>query len=305
MAGEYFDTDDEDEDDDDWQRGHRPGESSITDPLWSDAGDHTLEEEEEPVSDDEDAGGQRRSSFGGPITDGDNLTPMPLDASRDGQASYGFPSGPSAPDHRQTTDSSEPSPVVSPRSSAVLPSSLSASPNVASGSLRPDIHFALPAVSPRQLRETSERTPLLTSGGAEHPRHLSVSLSRRASAISHRSTDSATGGRQGGQSGFSTRTRRGSIGTINTIKQLGKRSKLAAGTSTFGQTVRLLAHLILSPELSSLTSVCVLPSLAQLFNAIACLVGVGLLSEALAFSYAGWVGGTALLLYFAFLTNHT
>lgn len=50
------------------------------------------------------------------------------------------------------------------------------------------------------------------------------------------------------------------------------------GTSTYGQT---------------------------LFNTVAVLVGVGLLSESLAFYYAGWIMGTVLLVYFALLTNYT
>jgi len=42
-----------------------------------------------------------------------------------------------------------------------------------------------------------------------------------------------------------------------------------------------------------------------LFNAVAVLVGVGLLSMPLAFSYAGWIGGTIMLLGFSYLTCHT
>ena len=43
----------------------------------------------------------------------------------------------------------------------------------------------------------------------------------------------------------------------------------------------------------------------QLFNAIAVLVGIGLLSLPLAFAYAGWIGGTILLFGFAFITCYT
>jgi len=42
-----------------------------------------------------------------------------------------------------------------------------------------------------------------------------------------------------------------------------------------------------------------------MFNAIAVLVGIGVLSEPLAFAYAGWIGGTALLIFFGFVTNYT
>ncbi|KDQ09240.1 hypothetical protein BOTBODRAFT_37148 [Botryobasidium botryosum FD-172 SS1] len=50
------------------------------------------------------------------------------------------------------------------------------------------------------------------------------------------------------------------------------------GTSTFGQT---------------------------LFNSIAILLGVGLLSEPLAYSYAGWIGGTLLLSFYGWLCCYT
>ncbi|KAJ9111124.1 hypothetical protein QFC19_001323 [Naganishia cerealis] len=42
-----------------------------------------------------------------------------------------------------------------------------------------------------------------------------------------------------------------------------------------------------------------------MFNAIAVLVGIGVLSEPLAFRYAGWIGGTLLLLAFGVVTNYT
>ncbi|WWD07224.1 hypothetical protein V865_005321 [Kwoniella europaea PYCC6329] len=42
-----------------------------------------------------------------------------------------------------------------------------------------------------------------------------------------------------------------------------------------------------------------------LFNATAVLVGIGLLSMPLAFVYAGWIGGTVMLLSFGWLTCHT
>ncbi|RSH87168.1 hypothetical protein EHS25_003659 [Saitozyma podzolica] len=43
----------------------------------------------------------------------------------------------------------------------------------------------------------------------------------------------------------------------------------------------------------------------QLFNAVAVLVGIGLLSLPLAFAYAGWIAGTMMLVGFAALTCHT
>ncbi|WWD20902.1 hypothetical protein CI109_105380 [Kwoniella shandongensis] len=42
-----------------------------------------------------------------------------------------------------------------------------------------------------------------------------------------------------------------------------------------------------------------------LFNATAVLVGIGLLSLPLAFAYAGWIGGTAMLVIFGWLTCYT
>jgi len=54
--------------------------------------------------------------------------------------------------------------------------------------------------------------------------------------------------------------------------------KPPAGHSTFGQT---------------------------LFNSIAILLGIGMLSEPLAFAYAGWIGGTLLLVGYGFITCYT
>ncbi|KAG2350551.1 hypothetical protein BDR05DRAFT_954654 [Suillus weaverae] len=42
-----------------------------------------------------------------------------------------------------------------------------------------------------------------------------------------------------------------------------------------------------------------------LFNSIAILLGVGMLSEPLAFAYAGWIGGTALIVFMGFLNCYT
>ncbi|CAE6456113.1 unnamed protein product [Rhizoctonia solani] len=42
-----------------------------------------------------------------------------------------------------------------------------------------------------------------------------------------------------------------------------------------------------------------------LFNAIAILLGVGMLSEPLAFAYAGWIGGFVLIAFYGFLTCYT
>lgn len=42
-----------------------------------------------------------------------------------------------------------------------------------------------------------------------------------------------------------------------------------------------------------------------LFNSIGVLIGIGLLSMPLAFSYAGWIGGAFLVIAFSALTCHT
>ncbi|KAG8856309.1 hypothetical protein FRB96_006460 [Tulasnella sp. 330] len=54
--------------------------------------------------------------------------------------------------------------------------------------------------------------------------------------------------------------------------------RIQGGTSTFGQT---------------------------LFNSIAILLGIGMLSCPLGFAYAGWFGGTVLMIFFGFLTCYT
>ncbi len=45
--------------------------------------------------------------------------------------------------------------------------------------------------------------------------------------------------------------------------------------------------------------------LFQLFNSIAILLGFGMLSEPLAFSYAGWVGGTMLIISYGLITCYS
>jgi solute carrier family 32 (vesicular inhibitory amino acid transporter) len=43
----------------------------------------------------------------------------------------------------------------------------------------------------------------------------------------------------------------------------------------------------------------------QLFNSTAILLGIGMLSEPLAFAYAGWVMGTVLIIFYGFITCYT
>jgi solute carrier family 32 (vesicular inhibitory amino acid transporter) len=67
------------------------------------------------------------------------------------------------------------------------------------------------------------------------------------------------------------------------------------GQSTFSQTVSLVFILtmfaILTPD--------------QLFNATGLLLGIGMLSEPLAFSYAGWICGTLLIVLYGSITCYT
>ncbi|KAI0961460.1 hypothetical protein AcV7_000553 [Taiwanofungus camphoratus] len=62
------------------------------------------------------------------------------------------------------------------------------------------------------------------------------------------------------------------------LRPAGKPTKVSSGQSTFGQT---------------------------LFNAIAILLGIGMLSEPLAFAYAGWIGGTLIIVFYGLITCYT
>lgn len=65
------------------------------------------------------------------------------------------------------------------------------------------------------------------------------------------------------------------------------------GKSTFGQTVSL--NLLNKDRVDP----------AKLFNSVAILVGVGILSVSLAFSYAGWLMGTILIIFYGFISCYT
>lgn len=90
------------------------------------------------------------------------------------------------------------------------------------------------------------------------------------------------------------------------------------GESTNGQTVRPPCGKITRPRpiqfsypiICPVVGQCTYQSIhsiltTQLFNAVAVLVGIGLLSLPLAFAYAGWIGGTFLLFGFAYITCYT
>lgn len=67
------------------------------------------------------------------------------------------------------------------------------------------------------------------------------------------------------------------------------------GKSTYGQTVSRRKNYLLQEIFN----------IGQLFNCIAVLLGIGMLSEPLAFAYAGWLWGTVLIIFFGFVTCYT
>ena len=310
-GGEYYDTSaEEDEDgevdeDEEWDEGdhrdRRGEDGSIIDPTWSESevGGRRGGEETPDIrdSDDEDT---RKTSFGGtddasstgrrapPLAtrltadsggSDDLLTPVPGREGRGGgsrpnwnrQTSYGFttPSGslrqPSVPLRATSPGSRASSRPPSPTSVANENLSSILSPPALSPNTNTP-HFA-PALSPSRTHpKHDELTPLVSHRTSDLPSTLSTSNARRASGISHRSLDSR----------MSRTMLNGRKGSLISLRK--KIRGHEPGTSTYGQT---------------------------LFNTVAVLIGVGLLSESLAFYYAGWVMGTVLLVYFALLTNYT
>lgn len=69
------------------------------------------------------------------------------------------------------------------------------------------------------------------------------------------------------------------------------------GKSTFGQTVSFKHSCSIGRRIDR--------GHLKLFNAIAVLLGIGMLSEPLAFAYAGWIGGMALMIFYGFITCYT
>ncbi|CAE6428329.1 unnamed protein product [Rhizoctonia solani] len=122
---------------------------------------------------------------------------------------------------------------------------------------------------------TSPRSILREPGSvASSPDERRLLLASKVPSYSDNTSDSR--GRPRGQTFASTAsplTRRLSI--------IGRRKSISRpprGSSSYGQT---------------------------LFNAIAILLGVGMLSEPLAFAYAGWIGGFMLITFYGFLTCYT
>lgn len=125
-----------------------------------------------------------------------------------------------------------------------------------------------PVVAPTRLPAPGvpqERTPLI----------------RKANSLSIPTTKKGYGSTEGKQKSR-TRTKPPSkirpLEPIQKAREVGPVKLPPVGRSTFGQT---------------------------LFNAIATLLGVGMLSEPLAFAYAGWGCGTILLISYAWLTCYT
>lgn len=142
-------------------------------------------------------------------------------------------------------------------------------------------------IGPKDLGET---TPLL-SFKASQP--VSPTSPREAKPTDEEDRDAARARRR------SSVLRRLSVeARRRTTHGLRRLSEASRGDSTDGQTVSAP----LSPS-----STCVIARIAhaKLFNAVAVLLGIGVLSLPLAFAYAGWVAGTAMLMGFAWLTCHT
>ncbi|CCM00944.1 uncharacterized protein FIBRA_02991 [Fibroporia radiculosa] len=126
--------------------------------------------------------------------------------------------------------------------------------------------FQTPTIS---IQKAEERTPLLG-------KRLSVSYAETPIRSTHESSLTAT-------HTVSTATAR-RMSQLSARKighdhhQTHGKAKMPSGHSTFGQT---------------------------LFNAIAILLGIGMLSEPLAFALAGWVGGTLIVAFYGLVTCYT
>ncbi|GJE86038.1 amino acid transporter [Phanerochaete sordida] len=150
-------------------------------------------------------------------------------------------------------------------------------------------------IPPRPARHDTEDTIVPRAASPRYPLAVSPRLAREDTPLLHKATSltfaepprpSADNGvlpsiampvdgppqtlvRRTSQ--VSARERRGSTGSRAA-------KAVQAGHSTFGQT---------------------------LFNAIAILLGIGMLSEPLAFAYAGWIGGMFLMVFYGYITCYT
>lgn len=151
----------------------------------------------------------------------------------------------------------------------------------------PHIHPYIFPCKSSSPRGSGERTPLLRKAvsfsGPVHPRHLpgdAKILSELDSGQAYQTIEHLD----------SPLIRSNSFGSA---KQVPRHNY--GGKSTYSQTVsspfHYLGHAV--------------DRLFQLFNSIAILLGIGMLSEPLAFAYAGWIGGTILIIFYGFITCYT
>ncbi|KAG1834592.1 transmembrane amino acid transporter protein-domain-containing protein [Suillus variegatus] len=124
-------------------------------------------------------------------------------------------------------------------------------------------------VETREITATSG-SPLAQSTSDETVPLLQASPTSNQVSYGGSDSDAYVGGESHGPTDRSI-LRRKSSGTLRKPHNYG-------GQSTYGQT---------------------------LFNSIAILLGIGMLSEPLAFAYAGWIGGTTLIVFMGFLNCYT
>ncbi|KAG8983423.1 hypothetical protein FRB90_006047, partial [Tulasnella sp. 427] len=135
-------------------------------------------------------------------------------------------------------------------------------------------HF-MPSSSAPQVRQIDERTPLIRISGASSPvsAYDSVPVTP-TTLVPSPTTATAPPKLIVPQPPQQQRERRPERRRSSVVK----RPHLPPGRSTYGQT---------------------------LFNSIAILLGIGMLSCPLAFACAGWLGGTVLVVFYGFLTCYT
>ncbi|KZT06885.1 uncharacterized protein LAESUDRAFT_743205 [Laetiporus sulphureus 93-53] len=128
----------------------------------------------------------------------------------------------------------------------------------------------LAAHRPFLLPVTSSRRPTLR--GEEEPAESYLGAFARTAAV----VQTFANAEAAVQGALARRTSQLSISQTTTGGR--KREKVLSGHSTYGQT---------------------------LFNAIAILLGIGMLSEPLAFAYAGWIDGTVIIIFYGIITCYT
>ncbi|KZT30339.1 hypothetical protein NEOLEDRAFT_1173781 [Neolentinus lepideus HHB14362 ss-1] len=145
--------------------------------------------------------------------------------------------------------------------------------NVSGGNLLPPAVLSPAArdgIPVRTQRRAGERTPLLRK--ATSLSSASGLASRGSGALRPVGQPSSLTAPESQQSIDGTLTRRVSTVSLKSTKYN------FGGKSTFGQT---------------------------LFNSIAILLGIGMLSEPLAFAYAGWIGSSFLIIFYGYITCYT